>query len=139
MTADLKTIYNAATEEGASVALEAFARKWDGQYGYISKSWRMNWDELMTFFRYPLEIRRMIYTTNPIESFHRVVKKYIKSKSLFPNVDSVLKMYYLVIRELENHTWRKGVDYWELVYNQLMILYEDRIKPYVVSGECLHT
>ena len=139
VTADLKKIYNAATEEGSRLALEAFAQKWDGQYGYISKSWRMNWDELMTFFRYPLEIRRMIYTTNPIESFHRVVKKYIKAKSLFPNVDSVLKMYYLVIRELENHTWRKGVDYWELVYNQLMILYEDRIKPYVVSGECLHT
>lgn len=139
VTADLKAIYNAATEEGARAALEAFAHKWDGQYGYISKSWRMNWDELMTFFRYPLEIRRMIYTTNPIESFHRVVKKYIKAKSVFPNADSVLKMYYLVIRELENHTWRRGVDYWELVYNQLMILYEDRIKPYVVSGECLHT
>ncbi len=139
VTQDLKTIYHAATEESARAALDAFAKKWDGQYAYISKTWRMNWDELMTFFRYPLEIRRMIYTTNPIESFHRVVKKYIKTKSIFPTADSVLKMYYLVIRELESHTWSRGVDHWELVYNQLMILYEERIKPYVASGEGLHT
>lgn len=136
---DLKTIYHAATEEGAHMALEDFAKKWDVQYAYISKIWRMNWDELMTFFKYPLEIRRMIYTTNPIESFHRVVKKYIKTKSSFPTSDSVLKLYYLVVRELENHTWVYGVDHWPLVYQQLLILYEDRIKPYVTTETGSHT
>jgi transposase-like protein len=136
---DLKSIYNAATIGDARNALDAFARKWDGHYAYISKSWRMNWDELMTFFHYPLEIRRMIYTTNPIESFHRIIKKYIKTKSIFPTADSVLKMYYLVVREVEAHTWRLGVNHWELVYHQLMILYEDRIKSYVSKNETLHT
>lgn len=139
VTQDLKTIYQASTEDNARTALDAFALKWDHDYAYIAKSWRMNWDELMTFFKYPLEIRRMIYTTNPIESFHRIVKKYIKTKSIFPTQDSVLKMYYLVVRQLENHTWNKNVDHWELVYDQLMILYGDRIKPYVASYETLHT
>jgi transposase-like protein len=136
---ELKTIYHAATKESAWEALAAFAKKWDGQYAYISKSWQMNWDELMTFFHYPVEIRRMIYTTNPIESFHRVVKKYIKTKSIFPTLDSVLKMYFLVVRETEAHTWKFGVDHWELVYHQLLILYEDRLKPYVARQETLHT
>lgn len=139
VTQDLKAIYQAATEESAKHALDIFAQKWDGQYAYISKSWRINWDELMTFFRYPVEIRRMMYTTNPIESFHRVVKKYIKAKTIFPTADSVLKMYYLVIRELEAHTWKDAVDHWELIYNQLLILYEDRMTPYILSGEGLHT
>jgi len=136
---DLKKIYNAATLESAKEALEAFSAKWDAHYAYISKSWRMNWDELMTYFRYPLEIRRMIYTTNPIESFHRVMKKYMKAKSIFPNNDSILKIYYLVVREVEVHTWRSGVAYWELVYHQLMILYEERLKPYVAKNQTLHT
>lgn len=139
VTQDLKAIYHAATKESARDALENFAKKWDPYYAYIAKSWRMNWDELMTFFHYPLEIRRMIYTTNPIESFHRVVKKYIKTKSIFPHQDSVLKMYYLVVREVENQTWKLGVDHWQLVYYQLMILFEDRLKPYVARNETLHT
>lgn len=139
VTRDLKAIYHAATRESALAALEAFAKKWDPHYAYIAKSWRMNWDELMTFFDYPVEIRRMIYTTNPIESFHRVVKKYIKTKSIFPHQDALLKMYYLVVREVETHTWRSGVDHWELVYYQLMILYEDRLRPYVARNETLHS
>jgi len=139
VTSDLKTIYHAATRESAQQALEAFAAKWDAHYAYISKSWRMNWEELMTYFHYPLEIRRMIYTTNPIESFHRVVKKYIKTKSIFPTLDSVLKMYFLVVREVEAHTWKSGVDHWELVYHQLLILYEERLKPYVAREQTLHT
>lgn len=136
---DLKTIYHAATVDEAKNALEDFAKKWDKQYAYIAKSWRMNWDELMTFFHYPVEIRRMIYTTNPIESFHRIVKKYIKTKSIFPTFDSVLKMYYLVVRHVETYTWRTGVDHWGVVYHQLMILYEDRLRPYVAKQETLHT
>ena len=139
ITQDLKTIYQAATVEVAKQALEAFAAKWDNQYAYISQSWRRNWDELMTYFDYPYEIRRMIYTTNPIESFHRVMKKYIKTKSIFPTRDSVLKMYFLVVREVEAHTWRFGVDHWGLVYHQLMIRYQDRLSDRIAGPEALHT
>ena len=80
----LRFIYEAATEEEGAAALEEFSEKWDKRYPHVSVSWKKNWGEIATFFKYPPEIRTLIYTTNPIESLHRQIKKVAKNKSSFP-------------------------------------------------------
>jgi putative transposase len=125
---DLKAIYQAETEESARVALEAFALRWDGPYAYISQSWRRNWDTLGSLFLYPSEIRRMICTIPSLENFRQIIRKNIKKKSIFPTADSVLKLCYLVLRELETRTGRHGVARWERAYQQLIPLFRDRFR-----------
>ena len=96
LMADLKAVYAAVDEPSAWDALEHFASNRDKKYPKISKSWRENWPHLSTYFKYPQEIRRLIYTTNAIEGFNRQLRKVTKSKSIFPTDDSLLKMLYLV-------------------------------------------
>ena len=99
LMADLKAIYAAVDEQSALDALDAFAEIWDKKYPKISKSWRENWANLSTYFKYPKEVRRLIYTTNTIEGFNRQLRKVTKSKAVFPTDDSLFKMLYLAMME----------------------------------------
>ena len=97
LTADLKRIYQSATEQEASLELEHFSEKWDLKYPQISKSWRSHWPNLITLFDYPADIRKVIYTTNAIESLNSVIRKSVKTRKVFPNDDAALKVVYLAI------------------------------------------
>ena len=130
MATDLKSIYKAPSEELAESALDAFSDKWDKKYAYISKSWRDNWGDIITFFKFPDEIRRLIYTTNPIESFNRNLKKVTKNRAVFPNETALMKLLFLAVRDTSKK-WTHCIKSWSTMYSQLMIFFEDRLKPYV--------
>lgn len=127
---DLKNIYRASTEEQGLLELENFKKKWDKRYPHISASWERNWFELSTFFKYPEEIRRLIYTTNPIESFNSRMKKVCRNKGAFPNEESVYKLLYLAVENLSKKWTVKTLD-WGLIFAQLSVLFEERIKKYL--------
>jgi putative transposase len=130
MAGDLKYIYAAATEEKGAVALNDFSEKWDKRYPHISSSWRKNGSELSTFFKYLPEIRTLIYTTNPIESMHRQIKKVAKNKSSFPNEQALFKLVYLAV-EGASRKWTIRHRDLSMIYSQLMIFFEDRLAKYV--------
>lgn len=130
VTADLKPIYKASTEELALEALSEFDEKWGKKYPIITKSWMDNWAELATFFKYPAELRRIIYTTNVIEGFHRQLRKPTKSKSVFPSDESLLKMLYLVTMDVTKK-WTLKVQNWGLILSQFVIFFEDRVIDYI--------
>lgn len=98
--ADLKRVYAAATEEIALTELERFEEKWGAKYPKIAKSWKDNWANLATYFKYPEAVRRLIYTTNAIEGFNRQLRKVTKAKTVFPSDDSLLKMLYLAMMDI---------------------------------------
>lgn len=123
--ADLKRIYGAVNIDDAEYAKEEFREKWDRKYPSIMRSWDANWAELSTFFQYPQEIRRQIYTTNVVEGYHRMVRKFTKSKAIFPTDDSIRKVVYLSVKEISKK-WTLPVRDWGLVYSQVMIYFEDR-------------
>ena len=127
---DLKNIYRAPTEEQGLIELEKFKEKWDKKYPHISASWERNWFELSTFFKFPEEIRRLIYTTNPIESFNSRMKKVCRNKGSFPNEESVYKLLFLAVENLSKK-WTMKIHNWGLIFAQLSVLYEDRIKKYL--------
>ena len=126
LASNLKSVYTAATEEKALLELEKFSEKWDKKYPNISKSWKNNWSELSTFFKYSEEIRRLIYTTNPVESFNSKVRKVTKTKGSFPTEDALFKLLYLVIIDIEKK-WCMSMRNWGTIYSQLYIHFEDRI------------
>jgi putative transposase len=126
MAKDLRAIYEAATEQEGAAALEEFAEKWDKRYPHISASWRANWNEIVTFFKYPPEIRTLIYTTNPIESLNRQVKKTAKNKAIFPSEQALTKQVYLAIEEA-SRKWTMRHREWAVIYSQLMIYFGDRL------------
>ena len=123
--ADLKRIYGAVNIDDAEYAKEEFREKWDKKYPSIMRSWDTNWAELSTFFQYPEEIRKLIYTTNAVEGYHRMVRKFTKSKAIFPTDDSIRKVVYLSVKEISKK-WTLPVRDWGLVYSQVMIYFEDR-------------
>lgn len=127
---DLKTIYTASSEKAALEALELFGNKWNRKYPNILKSWEKNWAELSTFFKYPQEIRTLIYTTNPIESLNRGLKKISKTRSIFPNEDAILKLLYLAINDI-NKRWTQKAKNWGAIYAQLTIFFEERLSQYI--------
>lgn len=123
--ADLKLVYNAINREMAYEALEEFAQKWNSKYAYAIKSWRDNWEELTAYFDYPMEIRRIIYTTNTIESLNSSIRKYTKTKTVFPDDQAVLKAVYLAVANIEKK-WTMPVRDWGSVINQLIIIFGER-------------
>ncbi len=126
VAADLKTVYSAVTLEEAEHNLEIFAQKWRKQYPSCVKSWEENWEVLSTFFEYPPEIRKIIYTTNIIEGLNRQFRKITKNKPSFTNDDSLRKMLYLASQLIEKH-WHTRRQNWDMVLSQLEILFADRI------------
>lgn len=127
---DLKAIYKAVNQEEALSALQALEDKWQAKYPLAVKSWIRNWDELSTCFNYPPEIRRLIYTTNIIEAFHRQLRKVTKSKAALPNDDALIKILYLVTMDV-TEKWTVSVKNWGLILSQLIILFKERIEPYL--------
>lgn len=124
---DLKAVYGAANREAALNALMDFEEKWGSKYGYAVKSWKENWDNLTSYFDYPLEIRKIIYTTNVIESLNNCIRKYTKSKSVFPDDQSVLKSIYLSIMNVQKK-WNHSVRNWGLILSQFLIIFEERCR-----------
>ncbi|MFS4469589.1 IS256 family transposase [Maribacter sp. 2210JD10-5] len=126
-TADMKHIYNAPNQKAARAALEDFAKKWESKYSYAIKSWRDNWDELTVFFEFPLEIRKIIYTTNLIENLNGKIRKYTKNKLSFPTDDAVMKSVYLATREATKK-WSMPIRNWGIILNQFLTIYEKRVR-----------
>lgn len=126
VAADLKDVYQAPSEELAQENLEAFARKWDGRYPTIYKSWQANWQRIIPFFAYPEEIRRIIYTTNAIESLNNSLKKTIKNRASFPNDEAAIKLLYLSLKNIQKK-WTMPARNWGKAINQFAILYGDRM------------
>ena len=126
LMADLKAVYAAVDEGSALDALDIFAETWDKKYPKISKSWRENWANLSTYFKYPVEVRRLIYTTNTIEGFNRQLRKVTKSKAVFPTDDSLLKMLYLAMIDITKK-WTGRRQDWGTIHAQLSIYFNDRM------------
>ena len=127
LAADLKPIYQAVTEDEAQSALEYFEEKWGKQYPQIAKSWYNNWENLMIFLQYPEAIRRIIYTTNSIESLNNQLRKVTKNKRVFPSDESVFKTLYLTI-EYITRKWSMPIQNWNEAMAHFLIKFEDRIQ-----------
>ena len=123
---DLKPIYTAINEDDALSALESFAEKWNSQYQHISKSWYANWDNLVGFLKHSSSVRKIIYTTNMIESVNSCFRKVIKNKRSFPTDDSVTKLFFLAIDSMTKK-WTMPIKDWHVVMSEFMILYDGRI------------
>jgi putative transposase len=123
---DLRNVYSASTSEAAEQALDAFEEKWQGRFPSISKSWRANWTNIIPFFSYPPEIRRVIYTTNAIESIQASLRKVTKNRGAFPNPDSVRKILYLAIERLSKK-WKRPIRDWVAALNHFTIVFEGRV------------
>ena len=124
--ADLKAVYTAVDEQAALDALDTFAERWDKKYPQISQSWRDNWANLNTYFKYPQEVRRLIYTTNTIEGFNRQLRKVTKAKSVFPTDDSLLKMLYLATMDI-TRKWTGRRQAWSMIHAQMAVYFADRM------------
>ena len=123
---DLKLIYSSATEAEAEARLAEFAEKWDEKFPTIAKSWRANWPRVIPFFAHPPEIRRVIYTTNIIESLNMSLRKVTKARSSFPSDEAVLKLLYLALRNIAKK-WTMPVHDWKAALNRFAIVYENRM------------
>lgn len=126
-TKDMKNIYNAPTKQAAEAALNDFAKTWESKYSYAIKSWRDNWEELTVFFEFPLEIRKIIYTTNLIENLNGKIRKYTKNKLSFPTDEAVMKSVYLALREATKK-WSMPIRNWGIILNQFLTIYEKRVR-----------
>lgn len=126
LVADLKAVYNAPTEEAASAALEAFARKWDKKYPAISKSWRTHWAQVIPMFAFPGEIRKAIYTTNAIESVNMTLRKASRNHRIFPTDDALLKVMYLAIQNISKK-WTMSIRDWRSAMSRFAIEFEGRV------------
>lgn len=123
--ADLKGIYQAPTREAGEMALLALGERWSDRYALAVRSWENNWELLATMFAYTPDIRRLIYTTNPIEGYNRQLRKATKTKGAFPTVESVRKSFWLAHRNIAER-WDRPLHNWELILNQLAIRFEKR-------------
>lgn len=123
---DLKKVYGADTKELAEKKLDELEEKWGKKYPLVLNSWRGKWDYLSTYFKYSKEVRRLIYTTNPIESFHRQIRKYTKNKGAFTSENALFKLLYSAIMQVEKK-WNKPINNWALTISQLDIYFEGRL------------
>lgn len=124
--AGLKPVYKAATLEGAETALDELEAKWGAKYPIVVKSWRRKWSNLSVYFKYPPDIRRVIYATNAIEAVHRQFRKLTKTKGAFPNENSLLKLLYMGIQNATKK-WTMPIQNWNLTLSQLVIYFEGRL------------
>jgi putative transposase len=122
----LRLVYGSINKEAAYSALEDFTAKWGSKYGYSIKSWKENWEELTSFFDYPMEIRS-IYTTNTIESLNSSIRKYTKTKTVFPDNQAALKAVYLAISTIQLK-WTMPIHDWGMIINQFIIKFGDRCR-----------
>lgn len=126
-SADMKLIYNAPTKQAAEASLKDFTIKWNDKYPYSVKSWTENWEELTVFFDFPIEIRKIIYTTNLIENLNGKIRKYTKNKLSFPTDEAVLKSVYLALMEATKK-WSMPIQNWGLILNQFLTIFQKRVQ-----------
>jgi putative transposase len=126
VAADLRAIYGAATLTAAEQALEHFAERWDAKYPAISPSWLADWDRLTVLFDYPVAIRRVIYTTNAIESLNDSLRKVLKGRGAFPNDESIVKLLYMGLQHVAKK-WTQPIREWKAALNQFVILFGERV------------
>lgn len=126
---DLQKIYRAASRDQAELRLSEFAQKWDTKYPTIAQSWRRNWERLVPFLAYPAEIRRVIYTTNAVESVNMSLRKIIKNRGSFPTDESALKLLYLALRNITRR-WTMPIKDWRAALNRFAIIFEDRMPTF---------
>ena len=124
---DLKAIYRAETAAAAAAQLDAFEAEWGRRYPAIGQAWRRAWEHVVPLFAFPPAIRKMIYTTNAVESLHRSLRKTIKTRGSFPTDEAALKLLFLAIRNAGVH-WRRPVE-WTAAVGQFAILFEGRFEP----------
>jgi putative transposase len=122
---DLRAIYEAPNEQQALKGAVAFEDRWGEKYPYICRSWRDNWENLVPFLDYPLEIRKLIYTTNIIENLNRCVRKFTKNKTMFPDDNAVTKAVYLAVQNV-SRVWTRQINNWPTIASQFLILYPHR-------------
>jgi putative transposase len=123
---DLRQVYAADTEDGALAALVAFEKEWNERYPMVAATWRSNWERVRPFFAFPHEVRRLIYTTNAIESLNYTLRKVTRSRGHFPNDEAAVKLLYLAIRNIEKK-WTRQPQYWNRALNQFAIMFEGRL------------
>lgn len=126
-TADMKEIYSALNQDAAKAALDQLENNWGAKYGYAIKSWRDNWEELTAFLAFPLEIRKIVYTTNIIENLNGKIRKYTKNKLSYPTDEAVMKSVFLAVQEITKK-WTMPIRDWGMILNQFMIMFENRLK-----------
>lgn len=124
---DLKMVYTAINKTAALEELEKFKLKWQSKYKYAITSWEENWDNLSNYFNYPLELRKIIYTTNTIENLNRGIRKYTKTKTQFPNENAASKSIYLSIKNIED-AWKRPIHNWQIILHQFIIIFENRCR-----------
>jgi putative transposase len=125
---DMKNIYKAPTVQAAEDLLDAFEDKWGKKYPNVINAWRNNWNELTTFYNLPIEMRRLVYTTNAIESYHRGIRKYMKNRSIFPDEIALTKLLYMAMVNV-TRKWNKNIFHWNSILRQLLIVFPNRITP----------
>ena len=123
---DLRKVYQASTVVEAEAALEEFAKAWDEKYPTICKQWRLKWQDIITLFDFPDPIRKVIYTTNAIESVNSVIRKYTRNRKIYPNESSALKLIYMAIREASKR-WTRPIKHWKQALNHFAILFDGRM------------
>jgi putative transposase len=126
VAADLRAVYAAATLEAATTALDEFEQKWGADYPPIVQSWRRNWERITPFFDYPPEVRRIIYTTNAIESVNMSLRKITKNRGAFPSDEALLKLFYLALNNIAKK-WTMPVQNWKPVLNRFTIQFGERM------------
>jgi transposase-like protein len=125
--ADLKPVYQATNLAEAQDRLEALSEKWNKKYPVVVESWRRNWEKLTTYFKYPAAIRKLVYTTNTIEGYHRQIRKVTKTKGAFTSDIALLKLMYLATKNIEKK-WTMPLANWSITVSQLSIIFGDRLK-----------
>ena len=128
--ADLKLVYTTVNEDAALQALSSLEEKWGDKYLLAIKSWRNNWEELSTFFKYPPEIRRIIYTTNAMEGYNRQLRKVTKTKTAFPTDEALLKILYLATIDITKK-WVQSIRGWSQILSQLSIYFDERLDDHL--------
>jgi len=125
---ELRQVYSAPTEEAALIALDRLEENWGKKYSLSIRTWRQNWAHASTFFKYPDEIRKIIYTTNAVEAVHRQFRKVTKAKSIFPNDDALKKMLFLAYRDISKKWTVMPLQNWSVALSHLSIIFEQRLK-----------
>jgi putative transposase len=125
VAADLRNVYRAATAEQAELELQTFAEQWDAKYPTIAKLWRQHWERVIPFFAFPAEIRKVVYTTNAVESLHMTLRKVIKTRGSFPSEEAARKLLYLALRNVSKK-WHT-IQGWKEALNRFTILWPDRM------------
>ena len=130
VAAALKTVYTSITEEQAKTALALFEENWGNKYSYVVQQWKDNWDELLAFLDFPAGMRKMIYTTNPVEALHRILRRLIKAKAAWVSETALTKQIYLSLMH-NKKSWTKKANNWTPIQRDIMELYSDRISKFL--------